>query len=231
MGLFDRFKKSSSSKAGAQRPAEGSSDSFPISAGNATIPTTPAFFTGPPKKSWLARLFEMFKARRDFGLPKTKGKGGGTRSFWTDGKPPMERGFIYALLLALAYMGADLTLIANRDKLLPDEAPQAPPKNQLGNLMVQRSEYDRIGSRNPFNADGMIPDALRSKDQDPLKMDGPPVPTVLSQLTLVGTLVHINGKRSVATIEIKTPQEKILPFFVGDNIEDLADLTKIERKK
>ena len=200
----------------------------------------PAFFSRPPKKSFFTRFFEMFKRKPRYDIPDRSpvrtgnrgGSGGSGGGFWTDGRPPFERGFIYALLLAMAYMTADLTLLANRDKLLPDEAPQAPPKLANGNNMASRGDYNRITQPNLFNSDGVIPDPLRAKDQGgQQQLDGPPIPTTLSQLTLVGTLVHINPKRSVATVEIKGTAPKILPFFVGDDIEGLAEVTKVERKK
>jgi general secretion pathway protein C len=60
--------------------------------------------------------------------------------------------------------------------------------------------------------------------------DAPPVPSQLP-LVLVGTIVHVNPNRSVATINLRNKNDQ-MAFMVGAVIPDnLATITKIERAK
>ena len=49
-------------------------------------------------------------------------------------------------------------------------------------------------------------------------------------LTLVGTIVHVNPAKSIATIQIRggaTP--KIIPYIPNDEVENFATLVEVER--
>lgn len=144
-------------------------------------------------------------------------------------RPPFEKFYVYALVVMGAYMTADLTILYFRDKMIPTAAPPGkttPPPRPNNPLLV---EYDIITKRNIFNADGIIPPALSSPEADGLKpnLDGPARLSTLP-LKLVGTIVHINAAKSLATIEVKG---KFLPFIPNDDIEGLATLLKVERRR
>ncbi|MCB0411640.1 MAG: general secretion pathway protein GspC, partial [Bdellovibrionales bacterium] len=145
------------------------------------------------------------------------------------GRPPLEGAYVYILAVLVGYMVADLTVLSFRDDMLPTQAPPARPipstsaGNQFADSMV-------IKDRNIFNPDGVIPPALQPENQEGDDMlDGPAVPSQLP-LSLEGTLVHMNPKRSVATINLKS-KNMTQAFSVDDEIEGLAQITKIERRK
>lgn len=142
-------------------------------------------------------------------------------------RPYFERFYIYVLLFFIAFLCADLTLLSVRDLMMPKTAPPArPAKSEL--IIAKRSGFDRIVERNIFNADGIIPPALSGGDGD----SGPenvPVPSQLP-LVLIGTIVHANPGRSIATIEFKN-LSKIVPYLPNDDMEGIAKLLKIERRR
>lgn len=144
------------------------------------------------------------------------------------GRPPFEGAYIYILAVIVGYMIADLFVLSYRDDMLPTQAPPArPQQNMLGDRYADLSP---IRGRNIFNPDGVIPPALQA-DQDggDPSADGP---ATLSQLplSLEGTLVHINPARSVATINMKN-KNLVQSFMVDDEIDEIAKVTKIERRK
>jgi general secretion pathway protein C len=47
----------------------------------------------------------------------------------------------------------------------------------------------------------------------------------------VGTIVHANPGKSVATLQLNNSADKILPYIPNDLIEGMATLIKVERKK
>ncbi len=149
-------------------------------------------------------------------------------------RPPLEKSYPLMLAALLGYWFADLAVIYLRPSFLPEQAPPEALRTPPPNPQKMRMEYQRITSRNLFNADGAIPNALSKKPDQPgpgdSQQEGPAVPTELTQLILVGTLVHANPTKSVATIENKTGG-KVLPYFITDEIESLATLMKIERKR
>ncbi|MGE3974510.1 MAG: PDZ domain-containing protein [Bdellovibrionales bacterium] len=160
----------------------------------------------------------------------TKNKSGeeshGLRQTQVGERPRGEKYYIYGLLFFIAFLTADLLIVRHRDLMMPKSAPPArpaPPPRPLA-----QTSYDKILARNIFNADGLVPppiggDGSSSSDEN--------VP-VLSQLPiiLVGTIVHVNPARSIATVEIKN-SNKILPFIPNDDMEGLAKLLKVDRKR
>ncbi|HEX4923055.1 MAG TPA: type II secretion system protein GspC [Bdellovibrionales bacterium] len=144
-------------------------------------------------------------------------------------RPPFERLYPYVLAAFIGFLAADLLILAYRDRMLPTAAP--PGKRPVVKMAERRErfDYERIAQRNMFNNDGIIPPPVGKKDQPEEQPLDNPVPSQLP-LTLVGTIVHVNPARSIATIELKS-QNKILPFVPNDEIEGLAKVLKIERKR
>lgn len=112
--------------------------------------------------------------------------------------------------------------------MLPTKPPPSRPPKGFRMHIPDVSQYNTVTRRNIFNADKKIPPALTSGEQAP-GMDAAPV---LSQLplSLEGTLVSSNPKRSVATIQIKSRSETSA-FMVDDEIRGMARVTGIERRK
>lgn len=144
-----------------------------------------------------------------------------------DGRPPFESLYIYALMAFIGFTMADLGILQFRDTMLPTKAPPGRPEKVETFAPAPRTDYDVIISRNPFNSDHFIPEPIgKSKEGGE---EGEPVPSSLP-LTLLGTIVHVNPKKSVATISV-TSANKVLPYQVGQEIESLAKVVKIERQK
>jgi general secretion pathway protein C len=145
-------------------------------------------------------------------------------------RPPFEFIYIYLFCLLFGYIIADLGILSVRDRMIPN---QAPPKARPRQINLQASQnrdsYGGIVGRNIFNSDGKIPDPVGASNQPGGGNEGPPV---LSQLplALVGTLVHADPTRSVATVNIKGKPDNFA-FTVDDSIENMGKVTKIERNK
>lgn len=136
----------------------------------------------------------------------------------------------YIFVSLLSFMLADLTATAFRSEMIPKAAVTTKKMNYETVPYKGRNDYNDILARNIFNSDGIIPD-LETADSQIADTSGPARESNLP-LNLVGTIVHANPGKSVATIEIKggTP-EKILPYIPNDDIEGLATLIKVDRKK
>lgn len=140
---------------------------------------------------------------------------------------PIERGALIALVLLLAYFTADLTILSLRHLMLPSQAPPVSPFREEVYRSQARGEFESIVSRNPFSADGVIPNPVGSTPGG--SVNDVPVATSLP-IQLVGTLVHSDPKRSVATIALSSGS-KIIPYRVGENMDGVGKVEKIERRK
>ncbi len=143
-------------------------------------------------------------------------------------KVPFEKLYPYLLAIFIGFCVADLVILEYRDLMLPQSAPPSRPRSNATESFVGRGTYNNIVSRNIFSSDGVIPDALMVKGQDKQKEEAP----VLSSLplTLIGTLVHSNPEKSIASIEVKS-KNQILPFRVHNDIAGIASVISIERQK
>lgn len=144
---------------------------------------------------------------------------------------PLETVSIYILLAIIGISIADIGILMFRDLMLPMAPPAIQRRPSITRPMTpDRSAYNTITARNIFNSDQVIPDPVGADPTEPELPSAEPVPTSLP-LQLVGTIVHVNPERSVATIQLKQKNEQV-PFRVNDVIPDnLATVTKIERNK
>jgi general secretion pathway protein C len=144
-------------------------------------------------------------------------------------RPPFEAFYIYILALLTGYLISDLGILFVRPGMLPTQAPpmRAAPPPRL--VTTDINQYNKIKDRNVFNIDGKIPPPLTSDGSTSPEIDAPPVASQLP-LKLEGTLVHANPKKSVATVTSKGKNEA-KAYIVGEEIENMARLTKIERRK
>ena len=143
-------------------------------------------------------------------------------------RPRLEIIATFALLLFLGFAAADLGILFFRDKLLPGDPPVVRPAPMVTQGFVVKEKFQMITGRNIFSSDQKIPDALGGTPQH--KEDGQPVLTQLP-LALVGTLVHANPTRSVATVNLKNKNDVIAVRVDGEIPEGLGTVTKIERSK
>lgn len=145
------------------------------------------------------------------------------------GRPPFEAFYLYILALFAGYMIADLGILFVRPNMLPTQPPPVRPARMAKSSYTSEGQYAKIPERNVFNADGKIPPALTSDGSGGGEVDMDPVASQLP-LKLEGTLVHANPKKSVASISLKTKNE-VQAFMVDHEIENMARVTKIERRK
>ncbi|AHI05600.1 general secretion pathway protein C [Bdellovibrio bacteriovorus W] len=145
-------------------------------------------------------------------------------------RPPFEKWYSYILFVFIGYCIADLSILAYRDRMLPQTAPPAQPKQRNISTQASKSSYSGIASRNMFSFTGQMPDALvdESKGTQTQQEDAP-VPSQLP-LTLIGTLVHSNPDKSLAAIEVRG-KNQVISYSVGKDIESMANIIKIERQK
>jgi len=142
----------------------------------------------------------------------------------------LEKASPYILAIVLAFGLSELTVTSLRDQFLPKKAPPSRPPRVENLQLPTKSSYQIIASRNLFNMDGVIPEALSAKG-DKGQPGGDQAP-VLSQLplTLVGTVVLTNPEKSIANIEVKS-KNQVVAVMVGHDIDTLAKLKKVERNK
>ena len=148
---------------------------------------------------------------------------------------------IYLFLVFASYMIADLVLLKY---VRPQFLPKLESKD-LTDLNIAREDFtgrlsnseigsksffvDPIVKRNIFNSGDMpLPIASLDKNSGSEEFeDNIPVKTNLG-LTLEGTAVHRNPFRSIATIR---GQKETATYTVGDQIENLAKVVSVLRKK
>jgi general secretion pathway protein C len=145
-------------------------------------------------------------------------------------KLPAKQISIYVLLAFVGFVIADLAILFSRDQFLPLKPSEGTRPLQNTTTSLSASFYAPISSRNIFNADGKVPPAIGEAEKNKEIPDGPPVPSSLP-IQLVGTIVHVNPLRSVATINMRSKNEQV-PVKVNDAMPDnLGTITKIERHK
>lgn len=143
-------------------------------------------------------------------------------------RPGLETAAVITLILLMGYAAADLGILYFRDTLLPTEPPTIRPVHTMSRTTVEKSKFQVISNRNIFSRDQKIADPIGGA---PTKTDdGQPVPTQLA-ISLVGTLVHSNPLRSVATLNLKSKNDVIAVRVEGEIPEGLGTVTKIERAK
>lgn len=130
----------------------------------------------------------------------------------------------------MGFIIADLTILSLRDRWFPSQPPPtklAPPRPMA---FTDRSTYNIITSQNIFHADQTDPDPFGIKGGGPKAPDAEPVPSSLP-IQLVGTIVHVNPKRSVATIQLKSKSDEVAVRVDGEIPDGLAVVTKIKRNR
>jgi general secretion pathway protein C len=141
----------------------------------------------------------------------------------------LNRLYPYMGIIVLSYFVADLVILNVRPTLLPNTPLQQKTPEEIPFESKDRSAYTTITTRNIFASSGIIPPVIRPKEEDPnSKKEAPARPTQLP-LNLVGTLVHSNPEKSLASIELKS-KNQILAFKIGQDIENAATIEHIDRQ-
>jgi general secretion pathway protein C len=134
----------------------------------------------------------------------------------------------WIISLYIGYTLSDLVVLYSRSYFLPEKAPEAAPARRDFRKLIALEDYNIITQRNIFNEDGVIPPALGASEEG-LPQTQAAVPSQLP-ITLLGTIVHFNPNRSIATVQI-TSKGVTQSYMVDEDIEGLARVTKVERKR
>ncbi len=143
-------------------------------------------------------------------------------------RPPFEKYYIIVFVAIAAFLVADLANLFSRQYFIPDNIP---PKKASAPKMAQNRSYQFPGivARNIFNSDGVIPPTQSELQGGGTGDDNDPRPSSLA-LDLVGTLVHADPTKSIATINIRG-QNKIESFAVDEEISGMARVTQVLRQR
>lgn len=144
---------------------------------------------------------------------------------------PFKSALPYVMVSLMGLMAADLVATYARSLMIPTSAPAGKPRRTPPPPFKSRSDYNNILARNIFNSDGLIPSDGGDTQVADFDTSGPARESTLP-LTLVGTIVHGNPGKSVATILPRSGgTDTIMPYIPNDDIEGMATLIKVERKK
>lgn len=141
----------------------------------------------------------------------------------------LERWYPMITSLIVGFCIADLIILYVRPMMLPTQAPPSKQATPITNQTQPRGSYNSITSKNIFNWDGIIPDALTPKGQKDKHDEQIPVLTQLP-INLIGTIVHSNPLKSVASLDLKSKNQTV-SARVKSEIENMIEITKIERNK
>lgn len=144
-------------------------------------------------------------------------------------RPNLGTFSIYVLMLFVGYMIADLTILNLRESLLPQQAPPERAAPQQNFAVTSRDAYSAITSKNIFNMDGKIPEPVGGQQNQQSEPDAPPVQTTIAGLNLVGTLVHTNPAKSVASVKTPGGGETVGAFSIGDMMPGAGEVLLVER--
>ncbi len=148
--------------------------------------------------------------------------------------PPSERLVrnvsITLLLALLGFIISDLTILSMRDKWFPLQPPPARVGFVRPVAQTDRSAYNVILSQNIFHADQTDPNPAGGAAGTEAAPDAAPVPSGLP-IQLLGTIVHANPLRSIATVLLKNKNDQVPVRVDGEIPDGLATVTKIERAK
>lgn len=153
-------------------------------------------------------------------------------------RPPFEGLYIYGFLALLAFILSDLAILQTQLYLEGMAIPKAPsqrfrsapfPGSLTLRTMVSQDKYQRIIDRNLFNADGVIPPPWGGSGEGPVEDDSTPVKSDLP-IQVVGTIVHANPYRSIASLSLQG-EEAPAALKVGGTLKDLAEILAVFRRR
>lgn len=140
--------------------------------------------------------------------------------------------------MLLAFMLADLAVLRLQMQLESQKADPTPgsglsmPVASSGwRSLIPSEKYRSIVERNLFNSDGLIPPPIGAGEGGRTEFDDTmgPVKTDLP-LQLLGTVVHANPFRSIASLLLQGDEEPEA-VKVGDPLKDLAEVLGVFRRR
>ncbi len=153
-------------------------------------------------------------------------------------RPPFEGLYIYAFLTLIAFVLSDL-LILKTQLFLESRTPSkaAPPSFRpplFANGLIVRNaissdKYETITERNLFNSDGLIPPPFGADGESAVEDDSMPIKSDLP-IQVLGTLVHANPYRSIASLSLQG-EEMPATLKVGGLLKDLAEIVAVFRRR
>lgn len=153
-------------------------------------------------------------------------------------RPPFEGLYIYALLTLIAFALSDLAILKTQ-LFLESQTPAkvAPPSFRpplyASGLIVRNTitseKYQSIIDRNLFNSDGLIPPPFGVDGEGAVEDDSMPVKSDLP-IQVLGTLVHANPYRSIASLSLQG-EEMPATLKVGGMLKDLAEILGVFRRR
>lgn len=145
-------------------------------------------------------------------------------------RPPLEKYYKLMFVVFCAYLTADLITIYVRQFLIPTQSSiMIGSGGKMVSTFVPKPSYSNIEKHNIFNSDHQIAPALGSSKKDEgFEEDNDPVPTNLP-LTLIGTIVHGDPKKSITTIQEQG--KDVESYKVDEEIIGMAKIKEILRDK
>lgn len=144
-------------------------------------------------------------------------------------RPPLEKHYILFFVIILAFLFADVGNLFARKFFIPTNIPPkklSPPR--VG--QSRQFQFPNIVSKNIFNSDGLIPPTQSELEGGGgATQDGAPRLSGLP-LDLMGTLVHVDPTKSIATIAQKG-QNRVDPYSVDEEIAGMAKIKEIQRQR
>ena len=177
-----------------------------------------------------AAFNKVKKASRNASARSSSGGGSLIDKLINMDKPPIEKYYPAIIAAYMAYAAADLSNTFIRSYTIPNavKVSSSSKPTKINSNARLRSEYDPITRRNIFNSDGVIPPPVNGSGDDSGNIDGPAVASNLP-IKLIGTIVHANPAKSVATVEVGS--SKVIPYLIKDEMDGLAELLKVERRR
>ncbi len=138
----------------------------------------------------------------------------------------------------MAFILSDLAILKTQ-LFLEGQAPSktmAPPfrpplfaSGLIVRSMISNEKYQSIIDRNLFNSDGLIPPPFGGDGEGAVDDDSVPVKTDLP-IQVVGTIVHANPYRSIASLSLQG-EEMPAALKVGGMLKDLAEILAVFRRR
>ena len=144
-------------------------------------------------------------------------------------RPPYEGTYIYILLFFIGTLVADTLTTHLRGELLPTEGARPMRKFKTFARPSQKlSIWSSLRDQNIFNADHVLAPTMMEKQEGLGTEDDHSLP-VLSRLPLklVGTIIHWDPERSVATTQVRG--KDIHAVVKGEKVEQMAEILEIKR--
>jgi general secretion pathway protein C len=136
------------------------------------------------------------------------------------------------LVTLIAFVIADFGILMVRKDIFPTKPKEAPPAARTQQIATNGS-YTAILERNIFNSDQKIASKIGAgpnSEKGSEAQDAAPVPSNLP-IQLMGTIVHVDPRRSIATVNLRNKNEQVPVKTNGVIPDNLATVVKIERNQ